>query len=470
MLPNVLLIVLDTARADAFTPYGGPRRTAPAIADLAHRGAAINNVYSTANWTLPSHASMFTGLLPRSIGLESSAQPRDAMDRLRDRVLTEILRRNGYATAAVSANVFISPLHGFDVGFDRFEVVTGTRRAAADTSLKSRARWALEALQARLDDGLAATDAILRSWLSSKDNKPFFWFVNLMECHTPYLPPKPWNDLSPQHRILAGEDAWRYQSHDGLIRVTLGDIPLPATSVRRMKYLYERSIASMDAWLGRLLETLDREKLLDDTLVIVTSDHGENLGEDHTLGHAIGVWERLIRVPLIGAGPGWPPGSTGGEQSSLVELPRMIAEATGVSEHPWEESPVPRGIAVAQCDGFSALAPHAAEKLIEAWRLWPRAREELFLQRSCIVDGVLKLVSERGTVRLHDVASDPLERSDVGAARPEDRDRLAGVLAGVDAASEAWLAPAASPATHAPAPEGKEAAELEERLRLLGYI
>jgi len=253
---------------------------------------------------------------------------------------------------------------------------------------------------------------------------------------------------------------------------------VPDASIDRMRHLYRRSVAAMDDWLGRILGTLDERGLLDETLVVVTSDHGENLGEGHMLGHAMSVDERLIHVPFVAAGPGsdaWKRRrSSEGAVSSLADVPRILAEAAGITDHPWQRPAVPAGVAVAQCDGFAALAPDTARKLVEAWRLWPRAHEELFLRRSCATDGRFKLVRERDGARLHDLETDPLETIDVLAVHPEESARLASVLDALDAeeeASKARVPERASSSGGDGGPAGAaESAELEERLKLLGYL
>src|SRR4051812_45144542 len=130
MRSNVLLIVLDTARADELEAPDAP----PALAQLARRGLAVQGAHSTASWTLPSHASMFTGLLPRAVGLthapaRTPGSCHGAMESQRDRLVAEVVRRAGYATAAASANLWVSPASGFDIGFDEFVSIGSGRQA-----------------------------------------------------------------------------------------------------------------------------------------------------------------------------------------------------------------------------------------------------------------------------------------------------------------------------------------------------
>jgi arylsulfatase A-like enzyme len=496
--PNVLLVVFDTARADAFDPYGAPPGSTPVVADLARRGAAAPAAYATANWTLPSHASLFAGRLPRALGLGRGTDPREVLAGHADRLLPEVLRRAGYRTGAVSANVWVSRRHGFAVGFERFRQVTGPRRHHAGRGLLGRLRWSAQAVMARVDDGLRAVEGILLRWIAELDApapdggspRPFFWFANLMECHSPYLPPRPYNDLGPIGRFLAGEDARRYQSHAGFVRVSLGELDVPAQAERRMRRLYYRAVRSMDDWLGRILEALDARRALDDTLVVVTSDHGENLGEGHLLGHTLSLDDRLIRVPLVVCGPGAP--SFPATPVSLAAVPRLVARAVGLDEHPWQADPVPPGVAVAQTDGFRSVSLAFAEAFARSVRLPERAVRAMSARRSCATDGRFKLVRVEGAERLHDLAADPLELADAQAAHPEAAARLRAVLdrAEEEAEEEAPVAArsaeagsaGAGPAGAGPAggrvpggeagpaePPGEEA-DLEERLRLLGYL
>ncbi|MBA2420160.1 MAG: sulfatase-like hydrolase/transferase, partial [Thermoleophilaceae bacterium] len=148
MSRNVVLLVLDTLRADALEPYGAPLGASPAVAQLAARGAALQDMFATASWTLPSHASLFTGALPRALGLGQAPGgapqgARPVLEAQRDRMLPEVLRRGGWDTRAVSANVWVSEAAGFATGFDVFEEVeTGRRQGEVEREdLRGRLSW-----------------------------------------------------------------------------------------------------------------------------------------------------------------------------------------------------------------------------------------------------------------------------------------------------------------------------------------
>lgn len=470
MRPNVILIVLDTARADALEPYGAPPGSTPAIADLARRGVAHRQVQATASWTLPSHASMFTGLLPRATGIvdRPDATPhsaRAALETQRDRMLPAVLRANGYATGAVSTNLWITEDSGFGLGFDEFVTVASARQAHLHRDdLRSRLSWDREALRARADDGAAEAGATLRRWLGDGPGRPFFWFVNLVECHSPYLPPRPWNDLGPLARVRAAEDARRYLTMAAIWKACAGGFDVPDHALARMRHLYARSVRLMDDWLADLLGELDRAGALDETLVILTSDHGENFGEGGLMGHAFSLDQRLTHVPLVAAGPG-APGDDG--VLSLARLPGLIAVAAGIEAHPWRNSVPPDGVAVAQFDPPAPADDARWQASFAEWGLDPdEAGPRIGSALTSATDGHRKLLVRAGSELVLDLERDPLELAP-RAPTATDEPGLAplrAALAHPGAAAVSAVEPVA------PAAIDDERAALEDRMRLLGYM
>ena len=453
--------MFDTARADSFEPYGAPSGASPAFAQLAARGSSAQTVYSTANWTLPSHTSIFTGLLPRTAGLAQRVRPIDTITSWRDRLLPEVFRRAGYSTFGVSANPWISKAHGFDTGFETFRLV-GSGRAAWRPGMKSAAKWWLSTVRAKADDGLANVEQVVREAIGGRTTKPFFGFVNLMECHSPYMPPRPYNDLGVPQRVAAARDIRRFQTERGFYEVTVGDVDLPDDSVRRMRHLYAQSIRMMDDWLARMLAMLDSAGILDETLVVVTSDHGENLGESHTLGHVISMSDRLIRVPLVAAGAN---GLDTSGALSQVDLAALIAEAAGLTDAPWQRR-ADRDVTISQDDGLMTMQDAAARALMDLWKLPAHIESLVRTPRDCAVRGSLKLVRVGADVTLIDLASDPSEQRNVAAEHPDVVAELTRVL---DDASR-YDAPVGGAPAAAPELDQSEADELEERMRLLGYL
>jgi arylsulfatase A-like enzyme len=461
--PNIVLLVFDTARADVLEPYGAETGSSPALAELARSGWAAPACFATSNWTLPSHLSMFTGLLPRAAGLGPDVPAAWVVKAHADRSLPTVLRSHGYATAAVSANPFISETHGFAEGFDRFSRVRRARRDAPHGDVKSRARWMVQAVRARVDDGLREIDDTVGAWIAERHTKPFFWFANLMECHSPYLPPAPYNDLSFTGRLLAARDAVRIQSHNGFIAASTGRMRVSESSRRRMRYLYRRAVRSMDDLLGRVMNRLDDARLLDDTVVIVVSDHGENFGEGGLYSHMLSLDDRLIRVPfVVGGGPSVAEPSA---PTSLADVPRILAAAMGLTEHPWHEASPVDGVAAAQYDGFASFTPDIAERLVQRLGLDEQSGAALFRTGECVTDGRFKLVRTSGVEELFDVATDPMETTDVAGRWPEHRERLLRALDAVEGLPRATV-----DQPPPDEPESTGSAELEEQMRILGYL
>ena len=466
--PDVLLIVLDTARADALEPYGAAPGTTPAISQLAARGAALEGVHSTACWTMPSHVSMFTGALPREMGLSRAPEEMPPgcsplIEAAAERFLPQVLRRGGYRTRGVSSNIWVSRAAGFGTGFDEFRDIAGHRVAEMVSNRRGpRARWALDALRARSDDGAAAAGEVLRGWIAEPDDgRPNFWFVNLIECHSPYLPPKPWNDLGALQRVRAAEEARRHLTMIEIWRVCVSEFDIPPAALERMRHLYDRSVRQLDAWVADTLTALDDAGKLDETLVLVTSDHGENFGENGLLGHAYSLDERLVRVPFVAAGPGRPDAMT-----SLTEVPRAIADAVGLEDHPWpRERPE---VAVAQFDPPGRPDDPRKLKAVEEWGAGPDALAKLSMPLDAAVRGGAKLVRRGEVLELHDLAADPLEERPRVVARNEAPPDLLAAIEAQPAAPETGTGSTGAEDTGDVSAE--ELARIEEQMRTLGYL
>jgi arylsulfatase A-like enzyme len=469
----VILVVLDAVRADALEPYGAPRESSPAIADLARRGTVLPHAYAAAIWTLPSHAAIFSGLLPRAARMEGipGAGPdayRPRMEAIRDRLLAEVLRRAGYTTGAISANLWLTPEGGFDIGFERFVNVDTARQANLhQDSIRARVAWSLEAVRARADDGAAEAGTVLRDWLEAEPTRPFFWFVNLIESHSPYLPPKPYNDLGPLGRWRAGREARRYLNLSEIWRACVGGETAPPAALERMRRLYARAIRYMDDWIEMLLGALDGAGILEDTLLIVTSDHGENFGTGGLVAHAFSLDNRLLHVPFIAAGPSAPVDE---RAWSLVRVPQLIAAAAGIDDHPWADSKHPEGVAVAEFDPPALPDDPRWRTAFDAWSLPLDERAARLIQpMTCATDGRYKLLRRAGEETFHDLEQDPLEVS----PRPPDAgppDAVARLRAALELAAEGRPAESTPPERPPLEASAEELEELENRMRLLGYL
>jgi arylsulfatase A-like enzyme len=465
--PNVLLVVLDTARADHFGPWGGRART-PAFDAFAAKGAVVSNARAAAPWTVPSHASMFSGLPPFVHGVTGGAARGSdgglvslapVIGTHSDRWLPEVMRRSGYRTFAISANVWVTPQMGFDLGFDAFHPVgvarvaprggtparpTGVKGlipAVARERLKGPARHFADARTGR-DFGLQAALSFLRSeaW-RGEDDVPFFGFVNIMECHAPYVPPDAFNTLTGIARLRAPAYARRFLLDAHATAYNVGAAEVPKDAITAFRSLYAAEVAYADTFVAGVVRHLAAEGLTEDTLVMVTSDHGENLGDDHLLGHQLSLDARLLHVPLAMSGPGTPaePQATAW---STTGIPQLIAGATGV-DGPWAE---PGAIAVSQYEGGRRQIRHAA-RAEARYRFTDTQRARLDAEMELATDGTATLM-----------------RDHLGEHRAGPAEAMPALAEALDAAR------GPGPADTGPGYRPEEEAEIEAHLEQLGYL
>jgi arylsulfatase A-like enzyme len=462
---------MDTARADAFEPYGAAPGATPTVAQLASRGGFQRYAYAPACWTVPSHASMLTGLLPRDVGLgqapEGPVGVRPVMASLANHLLPERLRRAGWHTAGVSANHWIAEHSGFATGFDEWRKVVGGRsHRFYGSGWRNRLAWDLQGVRAHTDDGAAEVETVIREWVANR-RQPFFWFVNLIECHSPYLPPRPDNDLSALQRLRAAEEARRYLTFVGILRACAGGFDIPDGALERMRHLYARSVRLMDDWLARVLDALDVAGLLDDTIVIVTSDHGENLGEGRLIGHAFSLDDRLIRVPFVSAHPLAEPEHVLG----LADVPRLLAEALGLDDHPWGDAELRSGVAVAQLDPFASPDDPRILKFLDDWDLGDDGARRMTIGATAATDGQLKLVRRGQDEVFYDLSADPLELRPRSASSIEESVGVATLRAAIDDAIDARpVSGLVHPDQPTNAISAEELDRIEQQMKLLGYM
>jgi arylsulfatase A-like enzyme len=469
--PNVLLIVMDTARADAFEPYGAASGATPAVTQLASIGGFQRYAYAPACWTVPSHASMLTGLLPRDVGLgqapDGPVGVRPVMESLANHLLPERLRRAGWHTAGVSANHWIAEHSGFATGFDDWrQVVSGRSNRFYGSGLRHRLAWDFQGVRAHTDDGAAEAEGVIREWIANGRQR-FFWFVNLIECHSPYLPPRPGNDLSTLQRLRAAEEARRYLTFLGILRACAGGFDIPDGALERMRHLYAQSVRMMDDWLARVLDAMDASGLLDDTIVIVTSDHGENLGEGRLIGHAFSLDDRLIRVPFVSSHPL----ADRDHVLNLADVPRLVADAVGLEEHPWGDGELRSGVAVAQLDPFASPDDPRVAKFVGEWGLGDEGVHRMTTGATAATNGELKLVRRGQEELLYDLTVDPLELHPRSVSGTEELRGVEALRAAVDAATDPRPVPGlVDTAPPRPPVSEEELERIEQQMKLLGYM
>ncbi|HZM00255.1 MAG TPA: sulfatase [Planctomycetota bacterium] len=469
---NLLLVMIDTLRADHLGAWGYPYPTSPRLDALARDGVRVSRFYSTSAWTRPGVASLLTGEYPRTTGIYE-----ERFDALAPELetLAERLRARGYATLGVTANPNINAWFGFDQGCDLYGdsgVVWPWMPAAGDARR-------LAPGVARLDDATAVTDRALEALdrlRSEQPGKPFYLQLLYVDPHLPYEPPAG----ALQALVEAGS---RHAAYDGEIRHT-------------------------DAEIGRLLDGLESRGLLGSTLVVVTSDHGEGL-DDHpnvprSYAHGNIVYDSVLHVPLLLSHPDLPPGRVVETLASSIDLVPTVLELLGRPLAPQQVAgrslvPLLRGGDPAwdRDRVFSETDWRATRKLTvrTASRRFIRNDDSLAYQREGVFEGRELDADERRQLaeippqELYEErpgrAEDPAS-SNVVASEAERAAQLAADLARWERAVPARAPLRRDPETDVLStpggvvPRRSEAAsgepapaidpELEERLRALGYL
>jgi arylsulfatase A-like enzyme len=471
----VLLLVLDTVRAQNLSAYGYARPTSPRIAALAEKGVRFEHAISTASWTTPSHFSMVTGRFPH----ELIGSRRNVMDATHP-TLAEVLGARGYVSGGFVANVEYAGYEtGFDRGFLHFEDYPAS---LAELALSSSVAEALvnDATLRNLTGehqilGRKPADDVNRhflDWLSKQDRgRPFFAFLNYFDAHEIYLPPHPWDD---EFRSAAGRDVSGTQHFKRRVEIPHKK-PVTPARIQSMLDAYDGSIAYLDHELGRLFDELELRGILDDTIVIVTSDHGEQFGEHGKFEHGNSLYRQLVEVPLvIRFPPRIPAGATVAEPVSLRDLAATALDLAGADRGGiggrslaslWSETS-PRQAhqpLLSEWAGRSLTPPLPETHRSALWRATAFVRRKLGIQdsqrqglrirmKSLVADGYHYIRLGDGTEELYDFHSDPPEERDLARSGEASeqlarfRTSLQELLAlgpdGVEASPEANLEPA----------------------------
>jgi arylsulfatase A-like enzyme len=411
---GIVLVSIDTLRRDHVGNYGYPKPTTPHIDALARQGLSCDDTVSTSSWTLPAHLSMLTSVEPGAHG------GTDLHHGFNHRVpaLAELLHGAGFATQAVTSHLYVSSTYGVDAGFDRLDF-------HQDRKAKDVADRALDLLD-RLGD------------------KPFFIFLHFYDPHWHYDP--------PEQELRVFEPAAYKGSITGLWQDFKNRVPANTSpaDMDHLLALYDGEIRYTDAHLGRVLAHLDELGLAKSTLVVVTSDHGEEFLDHGSWEHQKTLYEEVVRVPLLLRGPGIRTGRLAAQTSLLDVAPTILAWA-GLAPAPTHR-------------GSSVLSPRAAGEAYGETDHTVDASHKLFLRGG---QGSWKLILSldpgSDAVRKaewYDLASDPRETK---SAPP--RDTLAASL--IQRAVVRWREARGSSAG---APTVNISAEQKEELRAGGYL
>lgn len=406
--PNVVIFLVDTLRADAVGWGGATRETTPRLGAWAKTGTIFSQATTPAGWTRSAVISLFTGLYPAAHGVQD--QDDVASDDLV--TLAEVFRAAGYHTASFVSNFAAAPQFGTAQGFERVRFFDRKRDVTFPIDPKI---------------GYVPVffmDEELKQYLGAPGPEPHFTYIHTTDPHQPYRPPL-------EYLLWGQENRARY---DGEVRYS-------------------------DDFIGGWIETLRAKGQLENTIVVFTADHGEEFEEHDGKGHGHTVFEEIVRVPLVIAGPGVAR-ATRDELVSLTDLPPTLLELCGIA--------IPDGFAP-QGRSFATLLRAGAVAAPDSWQ---SAYHELIYPSKGIAfayrDGRFKLVSiaedsygRRQQTRLYDLAADPREQRDLAASSPE---RVAQLR-------EALKRDRTRQLQHATASLSKPLdAESEASLRALGYV
>jgi len=434
--PNIVLIVIDTLRADHLSHYGYHRATAQSLDEFARTASLFTDCTSPAPWTVPSVASIMTGLHPVHHRLErlGFALPEQLS------TVAEALREGGWNTAAISFNPAVRTDFGFAQGFDLFEDHRGKFGTYPDIAKMVR----------RIDE-----------WLDDEPSQPFFLYLQPMNVHGPYKVP------ARQRAVLLGRPPsrqFRYFREPMRSIMRKGRLDLrdevDAAYVESLVDKYDTAVRYTTDQVARILAMLSRRELFDDTLIIITADHGEELFDHGGFNHGTSMHGELLHVPLYVKMPGQREGSRIAAPVSLLDLVPTILEVAGLPSLP-------------QIDGTSLVPlleqPRATASFDGRPRVYHSAWRNHFVG-SAITSGNFKLVRidsnyERVTNewRLYDLDTDPGEHSDLSQVHGEILSSLQDELERAISRYE----------KHAgPMPEDRRALLDKDldRLRALGYV
>lgn len=426
--PDILLVTLDTTRADHTSAYGYDRPTTPRLDQLAREGVRFDAAYAPMATTLPAHATLFTAELPRSLGITKNG----AVLGEQYHTLAERLSDAGYHTAAFVSSFPVDRMFGLAQGFDVYD--DDFSDGSCPTKIQEWEGFDVDRGFCRRG---ANTNARALAWLAENDylsprgdDAPFFVWVHYFDPHAPYLPADEDGKLFPPEF-----DGWlstKTAAYDGEIHYT-------------------------DRVLGELLDHLDHAGRLDETLVVVAADHGEGLMQHGHMHHSLLIYEEDVRVPLIVR---WPARVRGGraiaEPVQLADLPPTLLEIGG-------GRPLDAGVGKPLTAALVDEAPLEGERSIFLQRREYAepvvSGREVRGEKLGIRRGRWKYIEarEEGTAELYDLESDPNEQKNLIETNALVRESLEEEL-------RRWQASAQRPALPQVDPEA------EKRLRALGYV
>lgn len=438
--PNIILISVDTLRADHLSCYGYPRETTPFIDSLARKGVRFENAFANASWTLPSHLSLMTSRYPHHHGVENDDRvlPASAV------TLAETLKAEGYSTTAFISWVYVSAQFGFDQGFDAYHELLPPQSAVDDSTHAA----------------IKAEDVVSRviPWADGAARQPFFLFLHLFDPHINYEPPKTYEAMFAPTResMLKGSFSNLQPYIRGLHAEPKRILP---EDLRRMTGLYDGEIRYVDDQLRRLFTRLGERGLLANTIIALTSDHGEELDDHGSMeGHQWTLYDEVLHVPLILCLPrGESAGTVARSLAQSIDIAPTLLAAAGAT-------------APAEFQGRNLLAPSVAS---ESYGTLVFSEVKRFNRKWSVRNERYKLIftgdrkpgdrdeHARQGYELYDLASDPGETKNIYSNIPP-------MAAAMRSALRRWMAEGTGSQANFEKPVLTD--RQMDRLRGMGYV
>ncbi len=435
---NILLISLDSLRADHLRAYGYQRDTAPTIDRLAREGILFDNAIATSSWTLPTHMTMFTGRYQLSHGVidETSALPSSIP------TLGQIFKTAGFSTAGFASGPYLAGHYGYERGMDTYQD-----------------------LSARFSDPREARSAVLSpevnsnalAWLDAHAGERFFLFLHYFDIHYDYVPPAPYDTMfDPDYKGTI----------DGRNFIERSDINphMDKRDLDHIRALYDGEIRFTDEHVGRVLDKLESLGLLEKTVVLLVADHGDEFFEHGNKGHHRTVYDEVIHVPFVLRLPGKAhAGQKIENQVSLVDVLPTLLDSAAVA--------APAGAEGVSIRRFFEGAPPQRDAVYSEF--YDKQGFNLQVARRTPTDKTIHHFNRithptRGAIEYYDLAHDPREHDDLSAAQP------AAVMSSVtkmgDWLNQRWRAERSAESAAGGHASIKIDKDTMERLKSLGYV
>lgn len=471
--PNILFVILDSCRPEWLSCYRPSAHTSPNIDRLAEQSLVFETAISPSAWTFPVMASVFTGMVPTKHGGHDEHQLLDSAYP----TLAEVLQHAGYQTVGFADVPYVGPSTRLDRGFD---ILSNLR--AHEVRPSGKLLKALGRVHRRLNGGynkLFETHVLMGEvfrWLNQRRDpqRPFFLYIHTDETHAPFLPPpayrRQFTSLSRSQMYALNQDKQLYVS---------GQRTMTEDDFAHMHALARAEVAYFDAWLGRLLDRLRVLELLDNMIVVIAADHGDNIGEHGLLRHGLCLYDTLLHVPLILKLPASRralSGATGGrrvrEMVKLIDLFPTIMGLAGIDD-PQTRNEL-QGQDLVQAVRTGRFDPFCVAELYRPGQgLWRKKAPDFmptFLERydrrlRAIRTATHKFIwSSNGRHELYDLVADPAEAHNVVHEQPDLAATLSRQL-------QDWLASfVPTERTETIAVEDTADERVFERLRELGYV